>query len=104
MLGLLASMNYKPWYALSEFVDNAVASRLANADALKAAGAERLEGSIEMDPGLGAIMIRDNAAGIAGADVDRAFKSAEPPPDASGLSQFGIGMKAAACWYARKFT
>src|SRR4051794_2291027 len=30
VLGLLASMNYKPWYALSEFVDNAVASRVAN--------------------------------------------------------------------------
>jgi hypothetical protein len=104
MLGLLASMNYKPWYALSEFVDNALASRLANAAALAEAGADRLEVTIKFDSGLGEITITDNAAGIAGADVDRAFKSAEPPPDASGLSQFGIGMKAAACWYARRFT
>jgi hypothetical protein len=104
MLGLLASMNYKPWYALSEFVDNAVASRLANASRLTAAGSDVLRVTIDMDRGLGTIIITDNAAGIAGVDIGRAFKSAEPPPDASGLSQFGIGMKAAACWYARKFT
>lgn len=104
MLGLLASMNYKPWYALSEFVDNAVASWVTNRNALLAAGERRLRVSIDFDAGAGTIMITDNAAGIAAIDVDRAFKSAEPPPDASGLSQFGIGMKAAACWYAQRFT
>ena len=46
------------------------------------------------------ITIRDNAAGIAMSDYQRAFRPAEIPPDASGLSEFGMGMKSAACWFA----
>ena len=34
----------------------------------------------------------------------RAFRPAEAPPDATGLSQFGMGMKSAACWFGRKLT
>jgi len=104
MLALLSSMNYKPWYALSEFVDNALASFLGHAPELAGLGQRAVTVWIrfERDPGL--IEIIDDAAGIAAADVARAFRPAELPPDTSGLSQFGIGMKSAACWYARRFT
>jgi hypothetical protein len=37
VLALLSSMNYKPWYALSELVDNALASFLANREQLQEA-------------------------------------------------------------------
>jgi hypothetical protein len=106
MLALLSSMNYKPWYALSEFVDNALASFLANAGALASGSSDQSTVTVtirfERDPGV--IEIVDDAAGIAAADVARAFRPAEPPPDTTGLSQFGIGMKSAACWYANRFT
>lgn len=105
VLALLSAMNYKPWYALSELVDNALASFLAHRERLAASPFEqdRVTVKIELDPGLGQIVVSDDAGGIAAADVSRAFRPAEPPPDTSGLAQFGIGMKSAACWYSNSF-
>ena len=49
------------------------------------------------------ITITDRAAGIAWHDFPRAFSPSQPPPNDSGLSEFGLGMKAAACWFADKW-
>ncbi|MDO8150202.1 ATP-binding protein [Isoptericola sp. b408] len=106
MLALFPSMSYKPWYAIGEFVDNALQSWRSNHEALRAAYDGRppvLKIDVDIDRDRGAIVVIDNAAGIATADVDRAFTPAAPPADSSGLSQFGIGMKSAACWYAQHF-
>ncbi len=46
------------------------------------------------------ITIRDNAAGIFETEYRRAFRPAEIPPDRTGLAEFGMGMKSAACWFA----
>jgi hypothetical protein len=105
VLSVLRHLNYKPWYALAEFVDNAVQSFRANRGRLVAAGQPD---ALRIDVLLGSdadprIIIRDNAAGIGAADYDRAFKPAEVPLDRSGLSEFGMGMKSAACWFARKW-
>ena len=106
VLALLSSMNYKPWYALSEFVDNALASFLVNRKRLAQDPhcQDCVTVRIRFDKGLGEIEVWDDAAGIAEKDVSRAFRPAEPPPDTSGLAQFGIGMKSAACWYANTFS
>ena len=105
ILSVLKSLNYKPWFALAEFVDNALASFLANKSALRAAGSRRLRVEIEFQAEDGGrLVIRDNAAGIREADYARAFKPAQPPADRSGLSEFGMGMKSAACWFARRWT
>lgn len=105
MLALLSSMNYKPWYALSELVDNALASFLANRKRLsrKPYRQDCVTVRISFDRGAGEIEVVDDAGGIAAADVARAFRPAEPPPDTTGLAQFGIGMKSAACWYSNHF-
>ena len=106
VLSVLRYLNYKPWFALAEFVDSAVQSYLSNRAALAAVdgGPERLRVSIEIDSALpGRITIRDNAAGIAGSDFPRAFRPAVVPPDASGLSEFGMGMKSAACWFSSRW-
>lgn len=107
MLGLFQHMKYRPWYALGELVDNSLQSYLSNRDRLRdIEGPDyRLKVDIELskDDG-GSIIIRDNAAGISLADWPRAFLVAEPPSDASGLSQFGIGMKAACCWFADEWS
>jgi hypothetical protein len=60
----------------------------------------QLEVSIEINEPENKITIRDNAAGIGELDYSRAFRAAEIPPDNSGLSEFGMGMKSAACWFA----
>lgn len=106
MLGLFPHMKYQPWYALGELVDNAIQSDASNRGFLRANDpGHRLVVDIEITKlDGGSITVRDNAAGIKKADWARAFRVAEPPSDASGLSQFGIGMKAACCWFAREWS
>lgn len=104
MLGLFPHMRYREWYAIGELVDNSLQSWMSNRLRLREVDGPgyRLEIHITVDPADGGLItIRDNAAGIAAKDWGRAFQVAEPPSDATGLSQFGVGMKAAACWFAR---
>jgi histidine kinase/DNA gyrase B/HSP90-like ATPase len=105
VLSLFRHLNYKPWYAMAEFVDNSIQSFVANRRRLqKVEGARfKLKVEIQIDPDGSRIVVRDNAAGIALVDYERAFKPAEPPPDKSGLAEFGVGMKSAACWFAREW-
>jgi hypothetical protein len=106
ILSVLQHLNYRPWFALAEFVDNALDSFLRCRKALAKAngGQVELTVAIEMDSEAGGrIVVRDNAGGILESEFPRAFRPAELPPDRSGLSEFGMGMKSAACWFARKW-
>ncbi len=102
MLSVLKFLEYETWYALAEFVDNAIASYLKNEKELKAieGNSFKLRVNIEINESENKIVIRDNAAGINQEDYPRAFRAAEIPPDNTGLSEFGMGMKSAACWFA----
>lgn len=103
VLSVLRHLNYKPWYALAEFVDNALQSFLANRARL-GGDAVRLSVEILLDADPPArLTIRDNAGGIEQAVYPRAFRPAEIPSDRSGLSEFGMGMKSAACWFAPRW-
>jgi Histidine kinase-, DNA gyrase B-, and HSP90-like ATPase len=105
ILSVLRHLNYRPWFALAEFVDNSLQSFLQNRDVLASSATSKLRVDIEWSGEMGGrIVIRDNAAGIRQQDFPRAFRPAELPPDRSGLSEFGMGMKSAACWFARDWT
>lgn len=107
VLSVLRHLNYKAWFALAEFVDNAVQSYLANQDELRRLHGDnfKLKVAISIDPTPPArITIRDNAGGIRIADFPRAFRPAAVPPDRSGLSEFGMGMKSAACWFSPQWS
>lgn len=102
ILSMLKYIEYEVWFALAEFVDNAIDSFIKNRKKL-----EELEGKkyrlivkIEIDEIEKKITIRDNASGIDEENYSRAFRAAEIPPDTGGLSEFGMGMKTAACWFS----
>lgn len=106
VLSVLKHLNYHPWYALAEFVDNAAQSFLANRRLIEKADGKKakLRVRIDIDPDTATISVRDNAAGIAQQDYQRAFRTAAIPEDRSGLSEFGMGMKSAACWFAPRWS
>lgn len=98
MLRVLSHLNYKAWFALAEFVDNAVQSHAETGQK------PTLHIDIEIDGGLESqIVIRDDAGGIRRRDFSRAFKPASTPPNPTGLSEFGMGMKSAAYWFADRW-
>jgi hypothetical protein len=101
MYAAFVRLNYRAWFALAEFVDNSLQSAIANRSALARADGGEYRLVVSIDTSEAAVEIRDNAAGIAIADYPRAFLPASPPPDTSGLSEFGLGMKAAASWFAK---
>jgi hypothetical protein len=107
ILSVLQHLNYRPWFALAEFVDNSLQSFLLNKDRILDADGSRTVLTVEIDvdgDGPGRIAIRDNAAGIHKPEFPRAFRPADVPMDRSGLSEFGMGMKSAACWFAAKWS
>lgn len=107
VLSILRHLNYKTWFALAEFVDNAVQSYFANRTQLEALHGPGFRLCVRIDVEATAparLTIRDNAAGISRADFPRAFRPAAIPPDRTGLSEFGMGMKSAACWFAPRWS
>jgi hypothetical protein len=107
MLGVLRHLNYKPWFAIAEFVDNSLQSYLTHKDALQAVEGLDFHLKVTIDLSTvagGEIVVTDNAAGISAADFPRAFRAAQVPADRSGLSEFGMGMKSAACWFCENWS
>ena len=103
ILSVLRHLNYRPWFALAEFVDNSIQSFLTNRDdLLQLSGGQfvlRVDIDVEQHDG-GRISVRDNAGGIQTNDYVRAFRPAQLPSDRTGLAEFGMGMKSAACWFS----
>jgi len=104
VLSVLRHLNYKPWFALAEFVDNSIQSYRENEEAIRdVEGPNRLSVEISYEKDDGRLRISDTAAGIRREEYERAFRPAELPPDRSGLSEFGMGMKSAACWFSPRW-
>lgn len=107
VLGVLRHLNYRPWYALGEFVDNSVESYVQNSRRLTDLHDSnyRLQVDIDIERSPASqIVIRDNACGIHEHEYARAFRPAALPPDRTGLAEFGMGMKSAACWFSPRWT
>jgi hypothetical protein len=103
----LRHLNYRPWFALGEFVDNAVQSFNRHRDALEKVEGQGFKPRVDVNidtTSPARISIRDNAAGIFESEYSRAFRAAAIPPDRTGLAEFGMGMKSAACWFAPCWT
>lgn len=100
--GQFRNLNNRVWFALGEYVDNAVQSFENNKDRLRKAnkGKYQFEVRINIDWENNLIKIFDNAAGIDTRNFQRAFEPANIPIDNTGLHEFGMGMKTASIWLA----
>ena len=75
--GVYRSLNNKPWYALAEYVDNAIQSYIDNKEQLLELHSDyQLRISIEINKEDDFIRINDNAGGINNKNFLRAFEPA----------------------------
>jgi hypothetical protein len=102
--GVYRSLNNKPWYALAEYVDNAIQSYLDNKQKLLELNPNyKLRIEIIINRNDDFIRIFDNAAGINYSNFLRAFEPANIPIDNTGLSEYGMGMKIASIWFSDSY-
>jgi hypothetical protein len=94
-------LDYEYWFALAEFVDNSIQAYINNKSELensfKKTG-EHLEIVITYDPKNLTLTIRDNSMGMNLKDLENGLIIGRPPSHTKGLSEFGMGLKTAACW------
>lgn len=95
----------EPWFAIAEFVDNAIQSFHSNKTQLIAVEGPDFQFRIQIDVAPeNRIRIADNAAGFDSNNFQRAFEPANKPFDPTGLSEFGMGMKIASIWLADSYS
>jgi len=107
VLAMFPKLKYKKWFALSEYVDNSIQSFLSKKKEKCPYFLEQKEVNVYITidtqdkdgKETTNITIKDDAGGIELEDFPRAFRPAEVPTDASGLSEFGMGMKTASLWF-----
>ena len=90
---------YEAWWALAEFIDNSTQSYFSNRPALDKSYAKsdgRFEVLINYDRDNDTIRITDTAMGMSLEELSRAVNIGTPPPDTTGRSEFGMGLKTAA--------
>lgn len=100
-------LSYTPWHALAEFVDNATQNYFDHQDDLDKAfqeEGERLDIRIIYDRSNDLLRITDNAMGMGLQDLQRALHVGMPPENTQGRSEFGMGLKTAACWIGDKWS
>ena len=97
------NIKYDPWTAIAEFVDNSTQSYYDHISQLKNTKYWKgLDIEIEYghtDDGNGyQLIIKDNAFGMNFYDFKRAIILDSPPKNPT-RSEFGMGLKTAACWF-----
>lgn len=99
VIGVFSRLNYKPWYAIAEFVDNSTQSFYSHQKELAAHGNNEVEISINYDDENDILTIVDDAFGMEFSDFARAVKVDSPPENKNGRNEFGMGLKTAASWF-----
>ena len=100
-------LSYTHWHALAEFVDNSTQAYFNNrqmVDEQLEADGERLEVRVVLDRSSGLLRISDNSIGMSYGELQMALRVGSPPPDPSGRSKYGLGMKTAACWFGNEWS
>ena len=101
-------LSYTAWHALAEFVDNSIQSYLNHREQLDISYREsgiglRVEIHYSRANG-GQLTVIDNAMGMSEDELENALRIGKAPLVTSGLSEFGMGLKTAACWFGDYWT
>ncbi len=103
--GTFRHMKNTQWNAIAEYIDNSIASYEKHKEILqKINEAGKLHIRITIDATQKIIIIEDDAFGIEEENYERAFELANIPLDASGLNEFGMGMKISSVWLSNLWT
>lgn len=94
-------LSYTPWHALAEFVDNSTQSYMDHAEELDG---KPLHVSIVYDRDSGIVRIVDDAMGMSSEDLAEALRVGRESIRLGSRSQYGLGMKTAACWLGNVWT
>ncbi len=100
-------LDYTPWHAIAEFVDNSTQSYFDNKEILDEAfekEGESLWVAVVYDEKEDLFRVSDNSIGMSYEDLDRAMHVALPPKNTSGRSKYGMGLKTAASWIGNRWT
>ena len=98
---------YTYWHALAELVDNSTQSYFDNRDildALYSGEGAQLTVRLVLDRHARQLRITDNAMGMDLEDLNRATTVGAVPPNTSGRSSYGMGLKTATCWMGDRIT
>lgn len=104
VLGVFSRLNYKPWYAIAEFVDNSTQSFYNNEKELNSNGIKTLTVRVNYDFSTNILTITDDAYGMEMEDFSRAVKVDSPPESKDGRNEFGMGLKTAASWFGNTWS
>lgn len=99
VIGVFSRLNYKPWYAIAEFVDNSTQSFYSHQIELANQAVYDVVVCIDYDSEKDILTIVDSAFGMELEDFVRAVKIDSPPDDKSGRNEYGMGLKTAASWF-----
>lgn len=98
-------ISYRPWSAIAEFIDNATQNYFEFKESIASftGTSPTLEVDIVYDRSSKTLAIVDNANGMNWNELERAIQLNRPPENTAGRSEFGMGLKMAACWFGSRW-
>ena len=94
---IFRNLTYNITSAISELIDNSIASFRENIDSLKIR-----EIIICFNNNRNNIIVVDTAGGISSDNIPRSLKLKERPKNIKGLNEFGMGLKTSAFWFGEE--
>ena len=104
IIGVFSRLNYKPWYAIAEFVDNSTQSFYSHEKELAAEGIGSVRINIDYDSERNILTIADDAFGMNLEEFSRAVQMDIEPENKMGRNEFGMGLKTAASWFGSRWS
>jgi hypothetical protein len=103
--GTYRRLDYSPWTAIAELVDNATGNYFSHRKKLEkeSSGAPHLEVDVWYDRNEHTLTVTDNAHGMDEEEFMRAIQLAKPPK-VVGRSEFGMGLKTSSCWMGPRWS